>query len=213
MLECVRNVSGDILRPVEVYLDDTGHYWGHINRFDKLERLQHFREPGYPSWDAFMAGRWDEALQIMQRDRPAVEKEFSEDFRAGLSSYRVRVVELPVTPYLQWEFHELKLRAECGENIRVIGPEKVLPYEQNAVVPELIFMDTRAMYEICYDDTGTRTGGRKFTDPELIEKCLSEVHVLYNQGEDLLTFFGREIAPLPPPVVTVDPELIPSLGS
>ena len=204
-------MSGDILCPVQVYLDDTDQYWGHINRFDKLERLQYFREPGYPSWDAFVAGRWDEALQIMQRDRSTVEKEFVEDSRVGLTSYRVRVVELPVTPYLQWELHELKARAECGEGIRVVGPEAVARYETNTVVPELIFMDALAMYEICYDNTGTQTGGRKFTDPELIEQCLSEVHALYAHGEDLLIFFEREIAPLPPPIV--DPEFTSSSGS
>ncbi len=210
MLERVRNMSGDILRPTQAYLDDTDQYWRHINRFDKLERLQFFREPGYPSWDAFAAGRWDEALQIMRRDRSNVEKEFAEDSQVGLASYRIRVVELPVTPYLQWEFYELKARAECGENIRVVDAEAVACYEMAAVVPELIFMGTLAMYKICYDDTGTRIGGQKFTDPELIEQCLSEVHTLYAQGEDLLTFFEREIAPLPPPIV--DPGLTSSLG-
>jgi hypothetical protein len=72
-------------------------------------------------------------------------------------------------------------------------------------------MSTLAMYEICYDDTGTQIGGRKFTDSELIEQCLSEVHALYSQGEDLLAFFEREIAPLPPPVV--DQEFTSSSGS
>jgi hypothetical protein len=211
MLERVRNMSGDILRPLRVYLDDTNQYWGRIKRFDKLERLQFFREPGYPSWDAFAAGRWDEALQIMQRDRSAVEKEFAEDSRTGLVSYRVRVVELPITPYLQWELYELKTRAECGENIRVVGPDAVARYEIEAVVPELIFMGNLAMYEISYDHTGTQTGGRKFTGSELIEQCLSEVHALYARGEDLLTFFGREITPLPPPIV--DPEFVPPSDS
>lgn len=211
MLEHVRQMSGDVLRPAQAYLDDTDQYWGHINRFDKLERLQYFREPGYPSWDSFGAGRWNEALHIMQQDRLTVERELAEDSRVGLSSYRVRVVELPVTPYLQWEFHELKTRAECGEGIRVIGPEAVARYETSTVVPELIFMGALAMCEIFYDNTGTRVGGRKFTDPELIEQCLSEVHALYARSEDLRTFFEREIAPLPPPIL--DPEFTSSSGS
>lgn len=204
MLEHVRKIPGDILRPTQAYLEDTDQYWGHISRFDKLERLQNFREPGYPSWDSFAAGRWDEALHIMQRNRSAVEKEFAEDSRVGLASYRVRVVEFPITPYLQWELYELKMRAEYGEGIRVVGPEAVAHYETDAVVPELIFMETLAMYEICYDSSGTQIGGRKFTDLGLIEKCLSDVHALYTHGEDLLMFFEREIAPLPPPVVDLE---------
>lgn len=201
MLERIRSIPGETFRSVQMYRDDTDRYWGRINRFDKLERLQHFREPGYASWEAFAAGRWDEFLQIMQRDRPMVAKEFADDSKAGLVSYRVRVVEFPLTSYLQWELYELKVRAEFGENIRIVGPEAVACYEASSVLPELIFMGTLAMYEISYDHTGTQLGGRKFSDTKLIEQCLSEVQALYAHGEDLLTFFEREIAPLPPPVV------------
>lgn len=121
------------------------------------------------------------------------------------------IIHGAVTPYLQWELYELKARAECGEKIRIVGPEAVARYEIDAVVPELIFMGALAMYEICYDDARIQIGGRKFTDSELIEQCLSEVHALYANGEDLLTFFEREIASLPPPIV--DPEFISSSGS
>ena len=200
MLECIRGMTGDVLLPVQVYLDDTNQYWGRIDRFEKLERLQHFREPGFPSWDAFAAGSWDEALRIMREEGYAVTaKEFLEDSEADLVSYRVRVVEFPVSPYLQWELHQLKVRAELGENIRVVGPEKVSCHETDGVVPELIFMGDLAMYEIIYDDTGLCMGGQKFTDIKLIEQCLAETRNLYAQGEDLLAFFEREIAPLPPP--------------
>lgn len=212
MLERVRDAHGEVFRPVRAYRDDLKPYWGRIGRFDKLERLQHFREPDDPSWAAFAAGRWRDAQRIMEQNyRPQVMAEFADDASSGLVSYRVRVVEFPVMPYLQWELHALKMRAECGENIRVVGPEKIAPYEEYGVVPELIFMDVDAMYEVLYDETGVLAGGRKFTDSEMIRGCLSDVRALYEQGEDLRTFFEREIAPLPSPAV--DPESSPSSGS
>jgi hypothetical protein len=199
MLECVRDEPGESLSTSQAFLDSSNQYWGQINRFDKLERLQHFREPGHKSWEAFDAGDWEKSQYLTERDRSAIAKEFADDTEAGLSSYRVRVVEFPITPYVQWEFHILKARAEYGENTRVVGAELVAPFEDDAVVPELIFMGSAAMYEICYDETGTRSGGRKFTNLELVKGCLAEVQELYNQGEDIHTFFDREIAPLPPP--------------
>jgi hypothetical protein len=108
MLDRVRHAPGRLLPPAEAYRDDTGQYWEHIHRFDKLERIQHFREPGDPSWEAFAAGHWEEAMDLLRKDLPSGRAEFAEDSRLGLMSYRVRVVEFPIVPYLQWEFYALK---------------------------------------------------------------------------------------------------------
>jgi hypothetical protein len=200
MIERVCDEPGESFLTSQAFLESSNQYWGRISRFDKLERLQHFREPGQKSWEAFDAGDWRQSQYLVEQERPAIAEEFASDAEAGLSSYRVRVVEFPISPYLQWEFHILRLRAEYGENIRVVSAELVATFEKNGMVPELIFMGDLAMYEICYDDTGTRTGGRKFTDPGLIRHCREDVHSLYGQGEDIREFFEREIAPLPPPL-------------
>lgn len=204
MLERIHEMPGETFEEVQAYYDDANQYWGHINIFDKLERLQHFREPDNPSWEAFVDGDWAEAQRIRQCNRPTVVAEFAEDVRHGLVSRRVRVVDIPVTPYLQWELHGLKLRAECGENIRIVDSTAVAMYETSRVIPELIFMDSLAMYEICYDDSGLLCGARKFTDRDLILECRADFDALYQQGEELHTFFAREIEPLPPP--KLDPE-------
>jgi hypothetical protein len=138
-------------------------------------------------------------------DRPRVVAEFAEDTSGGLGSYRVRVVEFPITPYVQWELHALKIRAECGENIRIISPGAIGQYETGAPVPELIFMGKLAMYEVVYDEFGVLRGARKFLDSKLIEGCLADVQSLYGLGEELGTFFEREVAPLPPPSIGKNP--------
>lgn len=208
MLERIREITGETFIPVQAYRDDLSPLWAQIDRFDKLERLQHFREPHDASWRAFAAGRWEESRELSEQNRPMVEAEFAEDRRLGYSSYRVRVVEFPISPYLQWEMYRFVIRVECGENLRVVGPEAIARYETDGVAPELIFMGDLAMYEVLYDETRVLAGGRKFTDPDLIAGCRAEVHALYAQGEDFQAFFDREIAPLPPPIV--EPELMPS---
>jgi hypothetical protein len=211
MLERVREAPGDVLSPAQAYLDDTDRYWAWIDRFDKLERIQHFQEPHDASWRAFAEGQWDESLRLTELNRANVRAEFDEDKRLGYRSHRVRVVEFPIDPYLLWELYRFKVRAACGEDIRIIGPEALARFEADVTVPELIFMGSRAMYEVLYDDDGVLAGGRKFTDPELIAGCRAEVQALHRGGEDFRTFFDREIAPLPPPIV--GSELSRSTGS
>lgn len=209
MLDRVRGAAGELFSPTRAYLDDSDRYWPRIDRFDKLERIQHFREPYDASWRAFAAGRWQESLELTEQNRPNVVAEFAEDARLGYRSYRVRVVEFPIDPYLQWEMHRFKVRVECGENIRIIGPDAVARFEKDGIVPELIFMGSLAMYEVLYDETGVLAGGRKFTDLDLIARCQAEVRALYAGGEDFRTFFDREIVPLPP---VDEPELTRSPG-
>jgi hypothetical protein len=211
MLERTRHAAGEMFRPARAYLNDSGRYWSRIDRFDKLERRQHFREPDDVSWRAFAKGRWEESLALTERNRRNVVAEFAEDARLGYSSYRVRVVELPIDPYLQWEMHRFKVRVECGENIRIVGPEAIAGFETVGTAPELIFMGSLVMYEVLYDETGVLAGGRKFTDPDLIAGCRAEVQALYAQGADFRTFFEREIARLPAPMV--EPEFSSSARS
>jgi hypothetical protein len=211
MLDRVRAAAGEIFEPVETYVNSLAPYWPRIDRFDKLERIQHFREPDDASWRAFAAGDWDESLRLSEQNRPEVVAEFAEDARLGYRSYRVRVVDLPIDPYLQWEMDRFRIRVECGESIRIVGPTAVADYETTGIVPELIFMGSLAMYEVRYDKTGELVGGKRFTDPELIVNCRAEVQALYASGEDFWSFYEREIVPLAPPAR--DPEYSRFAGS
>jgi hypothetical protein len=85
--------------------------------FWKIERRQTFREPGMPSWEAFAAGDWARALELNERERDTVLAKVAEDESLGVESRRLRVVEYPVTPYLQWEMQYFRLLAEAGEDL------------------------------------------------------------------------------------------------
>jgi hypothetical protein len=167
----------------------------------KLERRQHFREPGFESWEAFARGDWERSLQLIEQERDFL-AEFSAR-AAGLSIglYRVRVVEQPIGPYLQWELHLLRVRAECGERIRVATEDLVRGLESPGFLPELVTLGRERLYHVLYDDSGSLTGAVRVTNPRVVARATDLTRSLYEQGEDLTGFFDRAVAPLPPPRV------------
>jgi hypothetical protein len=171
-----------------------------IHRFDKLERGQSFQEPGFDSWEAFDRGDWVTSLALIEKCRPSFSEYYAGMTSRGFTCRRVRVVQRPVTPYLQWEMHVLRLRAELGEDIRVVDAALLREAEGKRPVPELVILGNAALYEVMYDDEGVSAGARRFMEQALIEKTAAEVDSLHTRGEVFSTFFAREIAPLPPPV-------------
>lgn len=165
----------------------------------KLERMQSYTEAGFPSWEAFMSGDWSAALRLYEKERSGI-AEFHENFRRHQSSlYRVRVVEEPVTPYVQWEMHCLRLRAECGEKIRVVSSSAVSSYEASGALPELISLCGRVLYRTTYGDRQQPDGALRYTGPELLARYEAFASGLYEAGEDVELYFKRAVEGLPPP--------------
>ncbi len=51
--------------------------------------------------EAFHAGDWNRALQLIAQRRGEYEADARRMRDIGLTSYRVRIIEMPLTPYLQ----------------------------------------------------------------------------------------------------------------
>lgn len=200
MRELLDRSSGERLALVE-YRDDFRERFWTITRDDfwKLERQQTFAEPGDDSWEAFSVGDWDRALQLIEDRRETLRAEGRRMSDVGFVSYRVRVVAQPITAYLQWELHLLRLLGECSDRIRVIGVDTVKPFETVGVVPEVVTLGADPTYEVLYDDNGELSGATRFADPDLTTQCREFIQRLYAVGEDIGAFFDREVAHLPPP--------------
>jgi hypothetical protein len=175
-----------------LWLADTRDTW-------KLERRQFYDETGFPSWDAFAAGDWGRSKELYAEMRPELQAFFNRYQERGSRFCRIRVIEAPLTPYLHWEVHCLRVRAQCGERIRVVPAERVSALEPlSQPVPELVSLCGATLYVTEYDGGGKPAGGRRFTDREVIagyERLASE---LFWSGEDLESYFEREVAPWPP---------------
>jgi hypothetical protein len=167
----------------------------------KLERRQHFEEQGSASRDALRDGAWDEALRRIEERRDALLEEAREDERRGYVFHRVRVVEQPLTPYVQWELHSLRQRALYGQRVRVVDAGVVADTEHSGLLPEVVILDGGTLYNVLYTEEGASEGAVRFTDPDLVARWESYVKALYEAGEEMESFFDREVAHLPAPKI------------
>ncbi|MER7279635.1 DUF6879 family protein [Dactylosporangium sp. NPDC000244] len=182
------------------YADFEQHFWSITGLgFWKLERQQVFKEPGYDSWVAFAKGDWEESLRILEAGRGDMLDYHRRVEEHGFVARRIRIVEEPISSYLQWELHALKIRDECGGSVRVIGPDQVAAFERDAPLPELYTLGSTVMYQAVYDDDDVLESVRRFTDRALIVRCQRFIQNLYETGQPLDSFFASHVAPLPPP--------------
>jgi hypothetical protein len=166
----------------------------------KLERLPFYDETGFPSWDAFAAGDFDRSLELYQGLRPELLAFNRRHTERRARFRRVRVVTTEISPYLHWEMHCLRIRAECGESIRVVPASRLAAVEAAVgPVPDLVSLCGATLYVTVYDAVARPDGGRRFTDPGIVTRYEAFARDLSESGEDLETYFDREIAPLPPP--------------
>lgn len=186
------------------YLEDFDRHFWHSGPegFWKLERQQSFREPGVESWEAFHRGDWAESLALIEGQRRHYEEYLRKIAGRGFTLHRVRCVEEPIAPYLQWELHLLNLKAQCGEDTTVLLGDGIRRYEADRRLPEIVVLGASVMYEVLYDDEGRLAGGIRFGDPDAIARCRRTIREMHRSGEALDAFFGRRVVQLPPPVVT-----------
>lgn len=195
--------SGATLTLAEYWPEFEARFWQTSPPgFWKLERQQTFQEPNNESWRAFAQGRWEESLRLIEAERRAFGDYYRRAAELGFRTRRVRVVEKPISPYLQWELHVLRLRHECGGRTRVVGPDQVATFELECPLPEIYTLGLNLMYEAVYDADGTLAAARRFTDRDLIARCQRLIEDLYHLGEPLDEFFTRDVATLEPPSET-----------
>lgn len=186
---------------LDAYLSDFESYFWQVTETWKLERRQTFREPDVPSWVALAEGDWAKALRLAEEMRPSIRAHQERLDERGSTQHRIRVVEMPPSPYLWWELHILRIRAELGERITVLEAAGLSSLEETRELPEVLVLGDQVAYVIEYDRTGVLNGARKLTDPQIVRTCREEIAALHRKGEDLLSYFSREIAPLGPPVM------------
>jgi hypothetical protein len=171
----------------------------HHQKSWKLERRQHFEEQDNASWDAVRRGDWAEALRLLEEERGTLLAVAEEDARRGYVFHRVRVVEQPLTPYMQWELHALRISAEYRENIRVLQAHQVAAEERSHLLPEVVVLGGRTLYHVLYTAEGVPNGAIRFTDPDIVEPWEDYIKALYDEGENVASYVDRTVAHLPPP--------------
>ncbi|MFC7381713.1 DUF6879 family protein [Sphaerisporangium rhizosphaerae] len=201
MLEQLSGLPAEVLDLTSYRNDFQENFW-RVDASWKLERQITFKEPSSPSWVAMAEGHWEKSLRLADELRAARAEHQRQLDRHGITQRRVRFVCEPPTSYLQWELHLLMIWAELGEEIRILPADTIAHLETHSALPEVVVLGDRSghpvMYDITYTD-GVLAGARKFTDIHLVASCRDEIRDHWRQGEDLLRYFPKKIADLPPP--------------
>jgi hypothetical protein len=164
----------------------------------KLERRQEFQEPGYATWDAFAAGRVAESMSLAEGGRAEVVEYQRSLSTRGIDLHRVRVVDSPPTPYLWWESHILRIRAEVGERIRALDVAAITDLESSDwTLPEVVTIGNAVMYLVQYDTDGILSGAKRYQQSELIERWTRFMGQLFDRGEPFDDYYVREIKDTP----------------
>ncbi|MFJ7768265.1 DUF6879 family protein [Streptomyces sp. NPDC097107] len=205
MFDCFPHGASQRLDRPTYHADLSRVYSSGIGFLNKLERGQHFKERGFPSWEAFADGDWERALSLAVERREDYAEEIRRASQLGIAHRRLRVVEFPVTPYVQWELFVLRVRVGLGDDIKILDARDISHIERHRPVPEVVIVGDAAMYEVVYDEDGNAAGAKRYTDRSLIRETNAGFDALYERGEGFHDFFNREIADLAPPGVASAP--------
>ncbi|RBM04488.1 DUF6879 family protein [Streptomyces sp. PT12] len=167
----------------------------------KFERRQDFIELDHRGYDAFRAGRWEESMRLLDDRRESLRETMRERSLRATVFHRVRVVEEPLTPYLQWELRSLAVQAECGAAVRVVPAERVRRFEESGPLPEVVVLGGETLYHVLYTAEGVANGAIRIDDGAVVSSWTALIRDLYADGEDVTAYVDRCVATLPPPRV------------
>lgn len=193
-------VNGHTL-DLDVYYAEFDQKYREANAFWKFERGQHYAEPANPSWRAFHDGDWDRSLELMEADRDRLIRHHQELADLHTTTYRIRIIDAnePLTPYLQWEMHLLRLRDETGGNVRICSSNVVAPFEHAGhELPDLNICAPLATYIPNYDSNGVLASATRYPWQSTTTQFVA---ALYYLGWPISDYFDTHIAHLPPPAL------------
>lgn len=167
--------------------------------FWKLERRQVFQEPDDSSWAEFHRGDWKQSIQLLDDRLTALGDHYRRIHELGFHTWRIRVVEEPLTPYMLWELQLLHRRHQLGGSTHILNADRITDHEPEQPLPEIVTLGDDRLYEIIYDDNGLPARAVRHQNPELVGEWRTFIQHLYWQGEDMGRYFDRQVRNLTPP--------------
>jgi Family of unknown function (DUF6879) len=147
--------------------------WSRIEaRFLKLECWQSYREAETnESQAAYDRGDIEAARQLLEHEAQADRPLYEDVQRRGVEYARVRLVQEPLTPYLEYELLSYRIRAEMGENIEVVRCEPALRLPDEQHFDFLLFdHHTALIHDYGTEEIGFQVGGWLSHEPEVIAR-------------------------------------------
>jgi hypothetical protein len=168
--------------------------WSRIeSRFLKLECWQAYHESDTnESQAAYNRGDTEAARELLRREADADRLLYEDVRRRAIEYARVRLVQEPLTPYLEYELLSYRIRADLGERIEVVScePGRRLPDEQRF---DFLLFDRRTalIHDYGTVEVGRQTGGWLTHQPDVITSLESVVTGLRRQAVPLQRYLGK----------------------
>ncbi|MFI7454717.1 DUF6879 family protein [Nonomuraea sp. NPDC049714] len=165
----------------------------------KIEFLQEYDESGFAGYDAFKNGNYDEAATLVREMVMGQRELYGYAAEHKISMTRIRVCELPLSPYLKhYEFAAYLADIECGEDIRLVRAADVSRLLDDTGMSDFVLFDHRRVIALIYDlHTGSLREARLVEDTELVRAYsavadeLTRVSVPMLQSSIYLDSVGR----------------------
>lgn len=137
-------------------------------RFLKLECRQTYQElETNRSQEAYSRGDVAQAEELLLNEAEADRPLYDDIKSRGIEYARLRLVEEPLTPYLNYELLAYRIRAKMGEVIEIVRCDAVRGLTGDDYFDFLLFDRHTALIHD-YGDTGLQSGGWVTEDPAVL---------------------------------------------
>jgi hypothetical protein len=122
------------------------------SRWVKIERLQEYDESDSVGYQAFKRGDYAEARDHVQRMVRSQTGIYSHARRFGVTMIRIRICDLPLSPYLvHYEIPAYLADIECGEDIRFVDARVIEDLLTNSGISDYVLFDDKRVTALIYD--------------------------------------------------------------
>src|SRR6266508_1141533 len=135
------------------HTDDFDRYFNELrSRWVKVERLQEYDESDSAGYQAFKRGDYAEARRLVQEMVRSQTGIYSHARQFGVAMIRIRICELPLSPYLvHYEIPAYLADIECGEDIRFVDSRLVNDLLTDSGVSDYVLFDDKRVTALIYD--------------------------------------------------------------
>lgn len=162
-------------------------------RFLKLECWQAYQElEASESQTAYQQGDVRAARDFLHQEAAADRPLYEDVERRNIEYARVRLLQEPLSPYLEYELSSYRIRAGMGENIEIVTcePELRLPDEEHF---DFLLFDRRTalIHDYGTGQIGRQSGGWLTREPQVIAGLEEIVATLRLKAVPLREYPGR----------------------
>jgi hypothetical protein len=168
-----------------------------VSGMEKVETWQTYQEPETQSLAAFENADYRRVGQLVEEEAKLDGFVYDDVQHKGRSFVRQRIVKLPLTSYLEWEFWNYRIRARLGEIVQVIDHTNSRDDLPNASFFDCLLFDNNIALVHDYGTDGLQVGGWLVTSQVVLDRLAGTIAGLKAQSVPLETFIAEKRIELP----------------